>query len=156
GCMSASQRARLQLGDRPFGADLRPLVIAELSGNHNGQIERALALMEAAAKAGADAIKIQTYTAETITLDYDGPGFTIEGGPWHGGRLHALYREAHTPWEWHETLFAKGRELDIPVFSTPFDFTAVGFLEKLGAPAYKIASFECVDLPLIKRCASTG
>src|SRR4051812_18555961 len=106
--MSSSE---LRLGDRPFGPGHRPLVIAELSGNHNGRIERAFALMEAAAKAGADAIKLQTYTADTITLDVGGPGFVIEEGPWNGRRLYDLYREAHTPWDWHEALFAKGRDL---------------------------------------------
>lgn len=141
---------------RRIGNGCPPYLIAELSANHNGDINRAYKIMEEAKKAGADAIKLQSYTHETITIDCDSEEFMIHDGPWDGQTLYELYKSAHMPWEWHRPLFEKAKELDITIFSSPFDVTAVELLEELDAPAYKIASFELVDLPLIARVAKTG
>lgn len=147
---------RLSIAGRPIGPDHEPFIIAELSGNHGGRLDRALALIDAAKEAGADAVKFQTYTADTITIDHDGPGFLLEGGLWKGRTLHELYAEAHTPWDWHPALFARARERGLIAFSSPFDDTAVDLLENLDAAAFKIASFEAIDLPLIRRAARSG
>ena len=136
----------------------KPLIIAEMSGNHNQSLERALAIVDAAAKSGADAIKLQTYTADTMTLDISEGEFFIEDKDslWKGESLYHLYQKAYTPWEWHKPIFDRCKELGIMGFSTPFDATAVEFLEELDVPCYKIASFENIDLPLIKKVAQTG
>lgn len=146
----------LLINGRKLGLDIPPYVIAELSANHNGKLETALKIIEAAKAAGADAVKLQTYRPDTITLDCDSEDFRISGGLWDGRTLYDLYQEAHMPWEWHAPLFEHAHKLDITIFSSPFDNTAVDLLEGLNAPAYKIASFEAIDLPLIKYVASTG
>ena len=144
------------IAERQIGPSQPPFVIAELSGNHNGELDRALALVDAAAEAGADAVKLQTYTAQTITIDHRGPGFVIETGLWAGRSLYELYSEASTPFEWHAALFERAASRGLIAFSSPFDETAVDLLESLNAPAFKIASFEAVDLPLIRRAARSG
>lgn len=148
--------AEITIAGRRIGCDFPPYIIAELSANHNGRLETAICIIEEAKKAGADAVKLQTYKPDTITLDSDGEGFRIHGGLWDGRTLYELYQEAHMPWEWHAPLFEHARKVGITIFSSPFDNTAVDLLEGLNAPAYKIASFEAVDLPLIKYVASTG
>lgn len=147
---------KIEIAGRAIGVEYPPYVIAELSANHNGRLDTALRIVEEAKKAGADAVKLQTYKPDTITLDCAGDEFQIHGGLWDGRTLYELYEEAHMPWDWHKPLFERARELEITIFSSPFDNTAIDLLEDLNAPAYKIASFEAVDLPLIKYAASTG
>ncbi|MED4650753.1 pseudaminic acid synthase [Bacillus pseudomycoides] len=148
----------IEINGRKISRNHQPFIIAEMSGNHNQSLERALQIVEAAARAGAHALKIQTYTADTMTLDIDNKDFKIEdtNSLWKGNTLYKLYQQAYTPWEWHKPLFDKCTELGIIPFSTPFDETAVDFLESLNVPCYKIASFENTDIPLIRKAASTG
>ncbi len=146
------------IGDRILGRGCRPYLIAEMSGNHNQSLDRALEIVDAAAESGADAIKLQTYTADTMTLDLHTPDFVISdpGSLWNGRQLYELYEEAHTPWDWHGPIMERARQHGLHCFSTPFDASAVDFLETLEVPAYKIASFENIDLPLIEKVAATG
>lgn len=147
---------QISIAGRPISNDEPPYVIAEISANHNGKIENAIRLIDEAKAAKADAVKIQTYRPDTITLDCDSEDFQISGGLWDGRTLFELYEEAHMPWEWHAPLFDHAHEVGITIFSSPFDTTAIDMLEDLNAPAYKIASFEAVDLPLIRYAAGTG
>jgi N-acetylneuraminate synthase len=146
------------IASQPVGRAHRPFLIAEMSGNHNGDLDRALAIVDAVAQSGVQALKIQTYTADTITIDADGPAFRIndDHGLWGGRNLYQLYQEAHTPWEWHQPIFDRAREQGLIPFSSPFDPTAIEFLEGLGVELYKTASAEIVDLPLIREIGRTG
>ncbi|WP_097323485.1 pseudaminic acid synthase [Paractinoplanes atraurantiacus] len=148
----------IKIGNHLIGPGHRPYIVAEMSGNHNGSLDRALQIVDAAADAGAHALKIQTYTPDTITIDDDGPDFRLSDGHdlWGGQTLYALYQKAHTPYDWHEPIFERAAARGLTVFSAPFDATAIELLESLGAPAYKIASSELVDLPLIQLAARTG
>ncbi len=146
----------IEIDGYEVGPEAPPFIVAELSANHRGDLGRAKALIDAAKEAGAQAVKLQTYTADTITIKSDRAEFRFEDGLWAGRSLYELYEEAHTPWDWHEPLFSHARDLGLAVFSSPFDPTAVDFLETLGCPAYKIASFEIVDIPLIRYVARLG
>ena len=146
----------ITIAGRRVAIDQAPYIIAEMSANHNGNLENAFRIIEAAKQSGADAVKLQTYRPDTITLNCDSEDFRIHGGLWNGRTLYELYEQAHMPWDWHAPLFAHARKLGITIFSSPFDNTAVELLEDLNAPAYKIASFEAVDLPFIKHVAGTG
>lgn len=146
----------MEIAGRPIGPDYAPYVIAELSANHNGNFEQALRIVEAAKAVGADAVKIQTYRPDTITLNANTEDFVVKGGLWDGRTLYDLYEEAHTPWDWHKPLFEHARKQGITMFSSPFDPSAVDLLMDMNTPAFKIASFEVIDLPLIRYVASTG
>jgi len=147
---------RIKINEREIGEGCKPYIVAEMSGNHNHDLQRALQILDAAKSSGANAVKLQTYRADTITIDHHSEEFIVKGGLWNGQRLYDLYEEAHTPWEWHKPLFEYAEKIGITIFSSPFDDTAVDFLEKLNAPAYKIASPEIIDLGLIRKVASTG
>jgi pseudaminic acid synthase len=151
-------RQSIKCGPHTVGPDHRPFIVAEVSGNHNGLLSRALEIVDAVAASGAQALKLQTYRADTMTIDVDDPRFRISEGHdlWGGRNLYQLYEQAHTPWEWHRPIFERAHERGLTVFSSPFDRTAIDLLEDLGAPIYKIASSEIVDLPLIRLAASTG
>ncbi len=146
----------IEIAGRKIGANHPPYIIAELSANHNGSLDRALEIITSAKACGADCVKLQTYTADTLTLDVHKPDFRIEGGLWDGEYLYNLYERAYTPWDWFPKMFDHARKIGITIFSSPFDNTAVDLLEELNAPAYKIASFEAIDLPLIEYVASKG
>jgi pseudaminic acid synthase len=148
----------VKIAEHVIGADERPFVVAEMSGNHNGDLDRALSIVDAVAAAGAQALKLQTYRPDTITIDVDAPAFRVSSGHdlWGGQHLYELFEKAHTPYEWHAAIFERARERGVTVFSSPFDPSAIELLEELGAPAYKIASSELVDLPLIRLAAKTG
>ncbi|WP_017756426.1 pseudaminic acid synthase [Calidifontibacillus oryziterrae] len=148
----------INIQGRLIGSDYKPFIIAEMSGNHNQSLEKALEIVEAAARAGVDALKLQTYTADTMTLDINEDEFFINNPDslWKGKSYYQLYKEAYTPWEWHEPIFKRCQELGLIAFSSPFDETAIDFLEELDVPCYKIASFENTDIPLIEKAASTG
>ncbi len=148
--------AQVEIGKRIVGPGHHTYVIAEISANHGQRFEQAVSIIRAAKQAGADAVKLQTYTADTITINCDRPEFLIKGTLWEGRNLHDLYREAYTPWEWQPRLREVAHDLQIDLFSTPFDESAVDFLESMNVPAYKLASFELVDLPLIQKMAKTG
>jgi len=156
--MKTDVTKEFSFGLRGIGRDLPPLIVAEMSGNHNQSLDRALDIVKAAAETGVHALKLQTYTADTMTLDLDDEAFTVNDpqSQWSGKTLHALYDEAHTPWEWHKPIFEKAKELGMMAFSTPFDNTAVDFLEGLNVPFYKIASQENTDINLIRYVANTG
>jgi pseudaminic acid synthase len=150
--------ANFQIGNRSVGPGHAPYLIAEMSGNHNQSLDRAFEIVDAAAASGADAIKLQTYTADTMTLNLSAPGFVIDDPKslWNGRQLYELYEEAHTPWDWHKPIMDRAAKHGMHCFSSPFDATAVDFLETLGVPAYKIASFEMTDIPLVQKVAATG
>lgn len=148
----------ITIGKRPIGPNHPPFIIAEMSGNHNQSLGRAMELVEAAANSGVHALKLQTASPDGLTLDVDSPEFLIDdpASPWHGRNLYQLYKEAVTPWEWHKPIFDRCNELGLTVFSSPFELSAIDLLEELDSPCYKIASFELVDLPLVRKAAATG